>query len=115
MNYYHKRYNEEKTQLYIDRINAVNNHYENITKTKWNIESTLSRVNSLYDELNKENIQLDNNKNNCCSICLNSMENKTIVQTKCGHSFCFDCIENNRKYNKYTGELCSICRNNIFS
>jgi len=113
-NYYQNFNNNEKIQLYIERINMENNRYENITKTKWNLESTLSKVNSIYNELNKENIQ-SNITSYSCSICLNSTENKTTVKTKCGHTFCFECIDNNRKYNKHTGELCGICRKNIFT
>jgi len=101
------------TNRYAERIQLEDNRYETFTKNRWNIEFTLSKVNSIYNELNKENI-FANKDNDSCSICMNTMLNKTVVQTKCGHSFCFDCITKNRKHNKYTGEQCGICRANIF-
>ena len=56
----------------------------------------------------------ENSYENKCSICLQTMKNKNKIQTSCNHTFCFDCIEYNRKHNKHTGDQCSICRNKIF-
>lgn len=46
-----------------------------------------------------------------CSICLDKLNNKTIVKTSCNHQYHYDClhiwITTNKKINKDT--LCPLC------
>lgn len=105
-------YNNEKIYNYVEQVNMMHNRYENYTKTKWKIEDNLKKVNELFKLLGKENIEITNVQ---CAICLENLTNKTFVQTKCNHKFCYDCIENNKKYNKNTGNLCGICRERLFN
>ena len=44
-----------------------------------------------------------------CPICLTTFENKNIFITKCGHTFCGDCIMTNIQINN----KCPLCRQDI--
>jgi len=108
-----RNYQNEKLNSYVEQVNRMNSRYENYTKTKWRLEDNLKKVDELFELLNKENIET--NTTGQCAICMENLTNKTIVQTKCNHKFCYDCIENNKNYNKHTGDLCGICRESIFN
>jgi predicted transcriptional regulator len=112
-------YQQDKIDLYIERVNMAHSHYNKYKKTQWSLESSLNKIkeieNILQKEINKEKKDENEENHESCAICLESLQNKTIVTTKCKHSYCYDCIEANKQNNQYTGELCTICRTNIFS
>lgn len=110
MNTILRNYNIEKTNNYVEQVSTIHARYENYTKTRWALDSSLQKVNKLFETLNKENETIMQ-----CAICMENLTNKTIVQTKCNHKFCYDCIEKNKRYNKTTGNLCGICRKDIFN
>ena len=95
--------------LLADRINYENQRYYSMRQTKMNLFMSLEKANDL------EKILLNKVKeeDNSCSICMETLDNKNIVNTKCNHKFCLSCIINNHNYNKNTGNLCSICRTEL--
>lgn len=105
-------YRDEKFNNYIERSAMAHERYENYTKTNWKLEDTMCKLNNIVDALKKQNANMTTV---CCAICMENVTNKTVVQTKCNHTFCYDCIENNKKYNQSTGNLCGLCRENIFN
>jgi NADH pyrophosphatase NudC (nudix superfamily) len=113
MNSILRNYQNEKLNNYVEQVNRTHSRYENYTKTRWRLEDNLKKVDELFYLLGKEN--MDTNTIAQCAICMENLTNKTIVQTKCNHKFCYDCIEKNKKYNKNTGNLCGICRESIFN
>lgn len=113
MNVLRREYHNEKLNNYVEQVNLMHSHYENYTKTRWRLEDNLKKVDKLFYLLGKEN--MNTNVIEQCAICMENLTNKMIVQTKCNHKFCYDCIENNKKYNKNTGNLCGICRETLFN
>ena len=113
MNSILRNYQNEKLNNYVEQVNWTHSRYENYTKTRWRLEDNLKKVDELFYLLGKENMDTDAIAQ--CAICMENLTNKTIVQTKCNHKFCYDCIEKNKKHNKNTGNLCGICRETIFN
>jgi hypothetical protein len=104
----------EKYDLYTERVLAEHNRYYFMRNVTMEISIALEKANNLQKILNnKINEEPDNGDH--CAICLESMKNKSIVQTACNHTFCLNCVEQNKHCNKFTGNLCTICRNNIFT
>ena len=95
----------------------AHHHFDNYKKTQWKLESNINKIKEIENILKKETNKYENDENTenheTCAICLESLHNKTIVSTKCRHSFCYQCVEANRKYNQHTGSLCTICRADI--
>jgi hypothetical protein len=108
--------NNYKYQNYVETVIASHNNYYYVRNIKNQLYVSLDKANELEKILSKKvEEELDENSyENKCSICLQTMKNKNKIQTSCNHTFCFDCIEYNRKHNKHTGDQCSICRNKIF-
>tara|TARA_R110002096_G_scaffold92390_1_gene208817 strand:- start:4 stop:345 length:342 start_codon:yes stop_codon:yes gene_type:complete len=108
---------QDKVELYIERVNMDRSYFDNYKKTQWKLESNINRLKEIENILQKEIKKEENSKKteDCetCAICLESLYNKTTVSTKCQHSFCYECVEANRKYNQHTGSLCTICRADI--
>jgi hypothetical protein len=103
-----------KYKLYADRVIADHNRYYFTRNVKQDIYITLEKANNLQKILkNKINEELENGIH--CAICLESMQQKSIVQTSCNHTFCLKCVEQNKHCNKFTGNLCTICRKDIFT
>ena len=107
-------YRQEKVGLYIERVSMAHQHFNNYKKTQWKLESNINKIKEIENILKKETNNDENIENHeTCAICLESLHKKTIVSTKCHHSFCYQCVEANRKYNQHTGSLCTICRADI--
>jgi capsule polysaccharide export protein KpsE/RkpR len=125
-------YQQDKVDAHVERVNMAHSHFNEYKRSKWQLEGSLNTANKLQrtleaailkaaiqqDIVSNDNrkIELENNQQieKTCAICLESLNNKTFVSTKCNHSFCYQCIEFNKQYNKCTGELCAICRSRIF-
>ena len=95
------------------RVLTEHNRYYHTRNTKMDISMALEKATNLQKIL-KHKVEEENNYENKCAICLESLINKSIVKTSCNHTFCLSCIEQNKKYNKNTGKLCTICRKNIY-
>lgn len=106
--------NLSKCELLTSRILYENERYYNMRNTRMDVSIALEKANHLQKYL-KQKVCEDDEKEICCAICLESMENKSIVKTSCNHTFCLNCITNNTHHNKNTGQLCTICRNDIFT
>lgn len=74
------------------------------------IKNKLDQIDNLID-FHKENIQ--NNQKECCPICINEINDTNIIIPSCGHKTCVQCFVHNLANNKYTGNLCSVCRSTI--
>ena len=98
--------------LLADRINYENERYYSMRKTKMNLFMSLEKANDL-EKILLTKVKEEKEEDNSCSICMESLDNKNIVNTKCKHKFCLSCIINNHNYNKNTGNLCSICRTEL--
>ena len=98
--------------LLADRINYENERYYNMRQIRMGIFMSLETAKNLEKELLNK-VREEKEEENCCSICMESLDNKNIVNTKCKHKFCLSCIINNHNYNKHTGKLCSICRTEL--
>ncbi len=62
-----------------------------------------------FDEIPKKNTEKKHEEENC-PICLEKINEKSnFVRTKCGHSFCFDCLNSSLK----TNNTCPLCREDI--
>jgi NADH pyrophosphatase NudC (nudix superfamily) len=104
----------DKYELYAERVLAEHNRYYFMRNVHMEVSIALEKANDLQKILkNKINEEPENGVH--CAICLESMKNKSIVQTSCDHTFCLNCVEHNKHYNKHTGNLCPICRNDIFT
>lgn len=102
-----------KHDLFVERVLAEHNRYYFTRNTQMDISMALEKANNLHKFLNNK-IKEEAQQINQCSICYESMENKSIVKTSCNHTFCLDCVIKNRNNNKNTGHLCGICRSNIY-
>lgn len=98
--------------LLADRINYENERYYSMRKIKMNLFMSLEKSNDL-EKILLTKVNEEKEEDNSCSICMESLDNKNIVNTKCKHKFCLSCIINNHNYNKHTGKLCSICRTEL--
>ena len=104
----------EKYKRYAERVLAEHNRYYFTRNTQMDIYRAIEKANDLQKILKiKINEEPENGVH--CAICLEPMQNKSIVKTSCNHTFCLNCIEQNKHCNKYTGKLCTICRNDIFT
>jgi SNF2 family DNA or RNA helicase len=64
---------------------------------------------SYYGTLNYlQNFQIDQNED--CPICLESIDKNSIVVTKCGHKFCYKCIDILSKNSNYGCVVCPQCK-----
>lgn len=62
-----------------------------------------------FDEVSNEIPEKKDEEENC-PICLEKINEKSnFVRTKCGHSFCFDCLNSSLK----TNNTCPLCRQDI--
>jgi NADH pyrophosphatase NudC (nudix superfamily) len=104
----------EKYELYAERVLAEHNRYYFTRNVIMDVSIALEKANDLQKTLQKK-IMEEPEPGIHCAICLESMKNKSIVQTSCNHTFCLNCVEQNKHCNKSTGNLCSICRNDIFT
>lgn len=64
--------------------------------------------------LNRVIVQNKYNSDEECSICLNSMLNKTVLHIPCGHNFHNNCINTVFKSNCLTKYNCPLCRFDIY-
>ena len=63
----------------------------------------------------------DNNKKDICRICLDEMNGKCVLQTNCGHKYCYECILTTIKFKRFKCPSCnkeykkitSFIRNNL--
>ena len=98
------------------RVLAEHDRYYFTRNTKMDLsialEKTVNLQKFLQNKVDEENAE--NDYENKCAICWESFVNKSIVKTSCNHTFCLNCIEQNKKQNKNTGKLCTICRKNIY-
>ena len=104
------------TDILVKRINMDIERYYFMRESRMDILMTLEKANNIEKELLqkiKEEQKREETIDNSCSICMESLDNKNIVNTKCKHKFCLSCIINNHNYNKNTGNLCSICRTEL--
>jgi hypothetical protein len=104
----------EKYKRYAERVLDEHNRYYFTRNTQIDISMALEKANNLQKFLNNK-IKEEAEPVNQCAICYESMDNKSIVKTACNHTYCLDCVIKNRNNNKHTGNLCGICRNNIFT
>lgn len=102
----------EKYKFYADRVLAEHDRYYFTRNTQMEIYTAIEKANNLQQFLNKK-VKEEPDPINQCAICYDTMENKSIVKTSCNHTFCLDCVIQNKNNNKHTGKLCGICRNNI--
>jgi hypothetical protein len=104
----------EKYELYAERVLAEHNRYYFTRNTHIDISISIEKAKNLQIFLNNK-IKEEAEPINKCAICYETMENKSIVKTSCNHTFCLDCVIQNKNTNKHTGNLCGICRNDIFT
>ena len=105
--------NSLKYDMLTVRVLAEHNRYYFTRNTKMDISMALEKANNLHKFL-KNKVDEENDYENKCAICFEPFTNKSVVKTSCNHTFCLTCIEQNKKYNNDTGELCTICRKNIY-
>ena len=85
--------------------------YEDSSVYYLHIKNKLNNIDNLIYSLNNQ----INNSSETCPICICEINNTNIIIPSCGHKTCIGCFVSNLSQNKYTGNLCSICRTAIIS
>ena len=85
--------------------------YEDSSVYYLHIKNKLNNIDNLIYSLNNQ----INNSSETCQICICEINNTNIIIPSCGHKTCIGCFVSNLSQNKYTGNLCSICRTAIIS
>ena len=103
----------------------LNNLYDNLYDNLYNNVSMEPRSKQiLYENKIKNSINtcrhvenklkkiIDNKE--ACPICLENIGDNNYVKTKCEHKLCISCFASNIKKNKFTHDLCPLCRERMF-
>ena len=78
------------------------------------IQEGLTTVeNEIRNVMEREIVDIVENKENECPICMNDMGVNNYLVPVCGHTVCMNCFIKNIRQNKHQGHLCCLCRRNI--
>lgn len=89
--------------VYTDKLNALKPGNQSYYMIKKSYENIINESKYMLSIMNKLTNNIEEN-NEDCSICLSSVENRSI--TKCGHIYCTDCIKTCLKYK----QICPMCK-----
>lgn len=107
------KYNKIKSD-YDGKISRFKYYDELIKRLKLIAEKTNTNNNNDEDD-NNDNDDDENNEDNECPICLDDIDIKNTGVTKCGHVFCFNCIETFVKQNPTCPSCKSrLCKNDLY-
>ena len=99
-------YHTKNLELYKDKLiklDTKNQAYYMLKKTFENQISESTYMLTIFNKLNNQNINEEDN----CAICLDNITNPTL--TACGHLYCYECIK--ECLDKY--KICPTCRSNL--
>ena len=69
--------------------------------------------NEIRNVMEREIVDIVENKENECPICMNDMGVNNYLVPVCGHKVCMNCFIKNIRQNKQQGHLCCLCRKNM--
>jgi uncharacterized protein YjfI (DUF2170 family) len=114
--YINKLKGEQEMKDYIDKgiyPESLISEYTSIFDFQMIQDGLTTVENEIRNVMEREIVEIVENKENECPICMNDMGVNNYLVPACGHTVCMNCFIKNIRQNKHQGHLCCLCRMNI--